>query len=108
MRKIQMMVRAFDRTKREVFGNIKLLVQVGPCTFDSEFIVMDMNPSYNYLLGRPWIHMASVVPSTLHQKVKFIVKKSLITVVIEEDMIATTTTTTPYLEVKEEDRKSVV
>ena len=44
--------------------------------------------------------MAGVVPSTLHQKVKFVVEENLITIVAEEDMIATTTTTTPYLEVK--------
>ena len=96
-----MVVRAFDGTKREVLGNIKLVIQVGPSTFDSEFIVMDINPSYNCLLGRPWIHMAGVVPSTLYQKVKFVVKESLITVVAEEDMIATTTTTALYLKVKE-------
>ena len=30
MRKSQMVVRAFDRTKREVLGNIKLLIRVGP------------------------------------------------------------------------------
>ena len=52
MKKSQMVVRAFDGTKREVLENIKLLIQVGPCTFDSEFIVMDINPSYNFLLGR--------------------------------------------------------
>ena len=102
LRKSQMVVRAFDGSKREVLGNIKLLIQVGPSTFDSEFIVMDINPSYNCLLGRPWIHMASVVPSTLYQKVKFVVKESLIIVVAEEDMIATTTTTAPYLKVKED------
>ena len=66
IRKSQMVVRAFDGTKREVLGNIKLLIQVGPCTFDSEFIVMDINPSYNCLLRRSWIHMAGVVPSTLY------------------------------------------
>ena len=68
-----MVVRAFDGTKREVLENIRLSIQVGPYTFDSEFIVMDINPSYNFLLGRRWIHMAGVVPSTLHQKVKFVV-----------------------------------
>ena len=83
-----MVVRAFDGTKREVLGNIQLPIQVGPSIFDSEFIVMDINPSYNCLLGRPWIHMAGAVPSTLHQKVKFAVEESLITVVAEEDMIA--------------------
>ena len=49
--------------------------------------------------------MAGVVPSTLHEKVKFVVEERLITVVAEEDMIATTTTTAPYLEVKEDDTK---
>ena len=102
MRKSQMVVRAFDGTKREVLGNIKLPIQVGPCTFDFEFIVMDINPSYNCLLRRPWIHMVGAVPSTLHQKVEFVVEESLITVVVEEGMIATTTVTTPYLEVKED------
>ena len=63
---------------------------------------MDINPSYNCLLGRPQIHMAGVVPSTLHQKVKFVIEESLITVVIEEDMIASTTVIAPYLEVKKD------
>ena len=95
-----MVVRAFDGTKREVLENIKLLIQVGSSTFDSKFIVMDINPFYNCLLGRPWIHMAGVVPSTLHEKVKFVVEESMIKVVAKEDMIANTTTTVPYLEVK--------
>ena len=102
LRKSQMVVRAFDGTKQEVLGNIKLPIQVGPCTFDSEFLVMNINPSYNCLLRRPWIHMAGEVPSTLHQKVKFMVEESLVTVVAEEDMIATTTIIALYLEVKED------
>ena len=66
MKKSQMVVRAFDGTKREVLGNIELPIQVGPCTFNLEFIVMDINLSYNCLLGRPWIHMVGAVPSALH------------------------------------------
>ena len=46
--------------------------------------------------------MAGAVPSTLHQKVKFVVEESLIMVVAEEDMVVTTIVTTPYLEVKED------
>ena len=64
--------------------------------------MMNINLFYNCLLGRPWIHMAGAVPSTLHQKVKFVVEESLIIVAIEKDMIATTTTTAPYLEVKKD------
>ena len=40
MKNSQMVVKTFDETKREVLGNIKLPVQVGPCTFNLEFIVM--------------------------------------------------------------------
>ncbi|RDX85478.1 hypothetical protein CR513_33337, partial [Mucuna pruriens] len=33
---------------------------------------MDIRPVYSCLLGRPWIHAAGAVPSSLHQKVKFV------------------------------------
>ena len=88
-----MMVRAFDGTKKEVLKNIELPIQVGPCTFKSKFIVMDINSSYNYLFERPWIHMTGAVPSTLYQKVKFVAYKV---------MVATTIIFTPYIKVKED------
>ena len=102
IKKSQMVVRAFDGTPREVLRNIELPVQIGPCTFNSEFIVMDINPSYNCLLGRPWIHRTEPVPLTLHQKVKFVVDENLITVVAEKDMVATTIVSTSYIEVKKD------
>ncbi|RDX87937.1 hypothetical protein CR513_30524, partial [Mucuna pruriens] len=34
---------------------------------------MDIRPAYNCLLGTPCIHVARTVPSSFHQKVKFIV-----------------------------------
>ena len=83
-------------------GIIELFIQIGSCVFNVEFMVMDINLSYNFLLGRPWIHMAGVVPSTLHQKVKFAVRESLITIVFEEDMVATTTVNTHYVELNED------
>ena len=33
---------------------------------------MDIIPAYSCLLGRPWIHEAGAVTSTLHQKLKFV------------------------------------
>ena len=62
-----MIVRAFDRSRREVMGEIELPIKVRPCTFQVTFQVMDILPAYSCLLGRPWIHTAGVVPSTLHQ-----------------------------------------
>ena len=55
MKHIKIVVRAFDGTRREVIGEIGIEVQVGPRTFNIEFQVMDISPSYNCLLGRPWI-----------------------------------------------------
>ena len=53
----------------------------------------------------PWIHMVGAVSPTLHQKVKFVVEESLITLVAKEDMISTMTTMAPYLEVREDAAK---
>jgi len=95
-------VRAFDGSKREVIGEVELPVRVGPCTFQVVFQVMDILPAYSCLLGRPWIHTAGVVPSTLHQKLKFITDDKLIIVSEEEDLLVCGPTPTPYIEAAEE------
>ncbi|XP_055803394.1 uncharacterized protein LOC129872427 [Solanum dulcamara] len=64
-------VRAFDGAQRSVIRQIHLTLQVGPKEFPILFQVMDVSSNYNLLLGRPWVHMAKAVPSTLHQCVKF-------------------------------------
>ena len=46
--------------------------------------------------------MAGALPSTFHQKVKFLAEENLITVAVEEDMVATTTVSTPYVKVGED------
>ena len=62
---------------------------------------MDISPSYNCLLGRPWIHIAGAIPSTLHQKIKFVTEGQLVCVSTEEDMIVATSSGTPYVEIDE-------
>ncbi|XP_070047500.1 uncharacterized protein [Nicotiana tomentosiformis] len=64
-------IRAFDASRRDTIGEIELTMTIGPVDFNIVFQVLDMETSYNFLLGRPWIHMARAVPSTLHQMVKF-------------------------------------
>ena len=54
------LVRAFDGSKREVIGEMELPVQVSPEVFIVSFQVMDINPSYSCLLGRPWIDLARI------------------------------------------------
>ena len=64
-------VRAFDGSKTDVIGEIELILKIGPVDFTVNFQVLSINASNNLLLGRPWVHRAGAVPSTLHQMVKF-------------------------------------
>ncbi|XP_040939607.1 uncharacterized protein [Gossypium hirsutum] len=95
-------VRAFDGTERKVMGRIDIPLMNGPNTFEVDFLVMDIMPSYNCLLERPWIHSAGAVPSSLHQKLKLVTDGRLVTINTEEDIIATVTSHAPYVETNEE------
>ena len=99
MRKTHLVVCAFAGTRKKVLGNIELPIQIGPCIFNIDFQVMDINPSYNCMLGQPWIHMVGAVPSTFHQKVKFMVEEQLISMEAKNDIVATLITFNPYIEV---------
>ena len=83
-------------------GEIDIPIQIGPYTCNVVFQVMDINPAYNYLLGRPWIHVLGVVPLTLHQKLKFAVGGLLVIVSGEEDMLVSCPSSAPYVEATEE------
>ncbi|WKA00099.1 hypothetical protein VitviT2T_018489 [Vitis vinifera] len=65
-------VRAYDSTRREVMGTLEIELLIGPATFVAVFQVLRIPASFNLLLGRPWIHRVGTIPSSLHQKVKFI------------------------------------
>ncbi|MCI17249.1 hypothetical protein A2U01_0038396, partial [Trifolium medium] len=87
LKQSDLIVKAFDGSQRGVVGEIELPMFIGPHLFHISFQVMDINPSYSCLLGRPWIHAAGVVTSTLHQKLKFIVKDKLVIVSGDEDTL---------------------
>jgi len=61
-----MIVKAFDETRRDTFGEVILPLEIGPSIFQVSFQVMEIDATYTMLLGRPWIHEASAIPSTLH------------------------------------------
>ncbi|XP_016706655.1 uncharacterized protein [Gossypium hirsutum] len=98
MKTCRNIVRAFDGTERKVMGRIKIPFLIGPNTYEVDFLVMDIRPFYNYLLGRPWIHSAEAVLSSLHQKLKLVTKGQLITISVEEDIIASVTSDALYIE----------
>ncbi|PKI44576.1 hypothetical protein CRG98_035037, partial [Punica granatum] len=45
----------------------------------SKTAVLDIPNAFSLLLGRPWIYSVGSVPSSLHQRLKFIVEEKLIT-----------------------------
>ena len=91
-------VRAFDESKRMVHGEVDIPVKVGSQTFASTFYVMDIRPSYSCLLGRPWIHKAGAVTSTLHQMLKYPVKGKIVTVRGEEEYMVSHLNSFRYVE----------
>ena len=97
-----MVVQAFYGSRQEVRGEIDLPVQIGPHTCQVTFQVMDINPAYSFLLGQPWSHSVGVVPSTLHQKLKFVMEGNLVIVSGEEDVLESCPSSIPYVEAAEE------
>ncbi|XP_077232606.1 uncharacterized protein LOC143869952 [Tasmannia lanceolata] len=77
---------AYDGTRRDVIGTLITEVQIGGEEFDIEFQILDIKASFLLLIGRPWLHKVGAVPSTLHQKLKFISKNKVITVKGDPDL----------------------
>jgi len=87
LRRSGVMVKAFDGSRKIIFGEVDLPITVGPHVFQITFQVMDIKAPYSCLLGRPWIHEAGAVTSTLHQKLKFVKNGKLVTVNGEEALL---------------------
>ena len=79
-------VRAYDNTQREVMGTLKIELLISPATFVTLFQVLRIPASSNLLLGQPWIHKVGAIPSSLHEKVKFIHNSQVITMQSVGDM----------------------
>lgn len=62
---------------------------------------MDINRTYSFFLGRTWIHVAWVVTSTLHQKLKFMFEHKLVIIFYEEDLLVSELSSFRYVEIEE-------
>ena len=51
---------------------IRLPVQTDSDVVEVNFIVVDAYSSYIAIVARPWLYALGAVPSTLHQKVKYL------------------------------------
>ncbi|XP_038699654.1 uncharacterized protein LOC119996947 [Tripterygium wilfordii] len=71
LKQVLVVAKAFDGTRKEIMGEIEVPLEIANVTFNVPFMVMDISPTYSCLLGRPWIHTAGAVPSSLYQNLKF-------------------------------------
>ena len=81
-------------------GTLEIELLIGPATFVAVFQVLRIPTSFNLLLGRPWIHRAEAIPSSLHQNVKFIHDGWVIVVQFVGDMLISAE---PVLEISHAD-----
>ena len=76
----------YDSTRREIMGTLEIELLIGLTTFVTVFQVLRIPTSFNLLMGRSWIHRAGAIPSSLHQKMKFIHDGQVIVVQSVGDM----------------------
>ncbi|KAI5440708.1 hypothetical protein KIW84_010254 [Lathyrus oleraceus] len=102
MRYNGVIVKAFDGSRKIVIGEVDLPVKIGLSDFQITFQVMDIHSAYNCLLGRPWIHEARSVTSTLRQKLKFVKNEKLVIVGGEKALLVSHLSSFSYVEVEDE------
>ena len=97
IRPTTMITRAFDGTLQNVYGDIKLAIGVGPMFFTVNFQVIKVDSHYNMLQGRPWLHIAGVVTSTFHLRLKFPSEDLTIAIMAKESLTFFKETFVPYI-----------
>jgi len=65
-----MVMRDFDGSRQDVKREIDLPIQIRPHVCQISFQVMDINPAYRSLLGRPWIPLSWGSPFNAPPKVE--------------------------------------
>ena len=78
--KSDLVIRVYDDSTRSVEGTFMAPVKTGPIEAVVEFTVLDIPVTYALLLDRPWYYILGGVPSTVHQKVKFLLDGEVITI----------------------------
>ncbi|KAJ8624186.1 hypothetical protein MRB53_032716 [Persea americana] len=68
----------YDGSAQRPIGKIRFRLQIGDLISEVTVYAIKTPSCYNNLLGCPWIHENDVVPSTLHQCIKFVGDNGLI------------------------------
>ncbi|XP_074351792.1 uncharacterized protein LOC141690937 [Apium graveolens] len=61
----------FSGETKRTLGEITLPTYAQGVNLLEKFYIINVDSSYNIIMGRPWIHNLKVVPSTYHQVLKF-------------------------------------
>ncbi|MQL78799.1 hypothetical protein Taro_011245 [Colocasia esculenta] len=64
-------IAAYDNSRRSCHGMVTVQVELGPLAVTIDFYVLDIDPMFKAILGRPWLEALGAVPSTTHQCLKF-------------------------------------
>ncbi|XP_059629541.1 uncharacterized protein LOC132272400 [Cornus florida] len=78
----------FDGKRVEPSGMVELTVQAAERVLIESFVVVEIHPSYNLLMGRGWIHRVQGVPSTLHQVMRCLGPDGTKVIDIHRDQVA--------------------
>ena len=80
LKKTYLVIIAYDDSLRNMEGMLVAPIKTGTIEAVVEFTVLDIPVTYALLLGRPWYFILGGVPSTMHQKVKFLLDGEVITI----------------------------
>ena len=56
-------------------GDVVLPVQTGPIILNVWFSMVDDLSLYNVIMGRAWLYIMKVIPSTYHQMVSYLTEE---------------------------------
>src|SRR4051812_39124953 len=74
----------FNANSIRPIGKIKLRYPIGDLNTEVTVYVIDADTSYNLLLGRSWILRNHILPSTLHQIMKYVDTQGQVRILVAE------------------------
>ncbi|KAJ3708735.1 hypothetical protein LUZ61_012440 [Rhynchospora tenuis] len=70
-KKDKIRIHGFNHQYQKALGSTVIDIDFGEIVTPVKFFIIEADTTYKALLGRPWLHENGLVPSTLHQCVKF-------------------------------------
>nr|POE93163.1 hypothetical protein CFP56_40316 [Quercus suber] len=65
-----LIIQSFNQVGQRAMGSISLKVEIEELYSEALFHVIDVDTSYNVLLGCPWVQTYGVISTALHQRFK--------------------------------------